>query len=61
MEKKMRIKTHREFEQNKKKLNKKFNVKIFSTRVCIICGIRDIKKLLFKSKSIEGRLKNKIK
>ena len=31
MEKKMRIKTHREFEQNKKKLNKKFNVKIFST------------------------------
>ena len=39
MEKKMRIKTHREFEQNKKKLNKKFNVKMFSTRVCVICGI----------------------
>ena len=65
--KKMRLQTDLEFQQNEiKKLNKKFNIEMFSTNVrggkafAAEQNIRDLKKLLLKSKNIDKRNKKKI-
>ena len=65
--KKMRLQTDLEFQQNEiKKLNKKFNVEMFSTSVrggkafAAEQKIRELKKLLLKSKNIDKRNKKKI-
>ena len=63
----MRLQTDQEFQQNEiKKLNLKYNVEMFSSRVrggkafAAEQKIREFKKLLFKSRSLH-KIINKIK
>ena len=63
----MRLQTDLEFQQNEiKKLNKKYNVEIFSTRLgggkafAAEQNIRECKKLLLKSKTLEKRNNKKL-
>ena len=65
--KKTRLQTDLEFQQNEiKKLNKKFHFEMFSTNVrdgkafAAEQKIRELKKLLLKSKNIDKRNKKKI-
>ena len=67
MEEEMRVQADRECEQSQSKKLKKFTVQMFSTQVrgrkafAAKQKSRKFKKLLFKSRAIERRLKNKIK
>ena len=63
----MSLQTDLEFQQNEiKNLNKKYNVEIFSTRLgggkafAAEQNIREFKKLLLKSKSLEKRNNKKL-
>ena len=64
MDKDLKIQTDRDFEQNKtKRLNKKYNMQMFSLKVRVRKAflakqkIREFKKLLFKTKVLHKRFK----